>query len=216
MIKEKKLNILFLGPPGSGKGTISSSISEKLSYVTISTGDLFRKTKNKVDPLSIEIQKLMNLGMLISDEITNKLAENAIKELINNNEGLILDGYPRTINQAKYLKNIINVDLVVSFIIDNSVLLKRIVGRQNCLKCKKSYNKFFMPTIIENVCDSCKSPLSSRLDDSEEVLVARISEYNKNTAPLLEYYQNVIFKINAEDNVDSIVEKILEKIYEFN
>jgi adenylate kinase len=216
MIKNKKIKILFLGPPGSGKGTIADLVSEKLKYVTISTGDLFRKTKDQTDPLSIEIQKIMNSGILISDEITNKLAEKAIKETIENDVGLILDGYPRTVNQAEYLKNIINVDLVVSFIIDNSVLIKRIVGRQNCLKCKKSFNKFFMPTIKEDICDYCQSSLSSRLDDKEDVVAARISEYNKNTAPLLEYYEKVIFEINAENSVHSIVKEILEKINEFN
>ncbi len=216
MIKNKKIKILFLGPPGSGKGTIANIVSEKLKYVTISTGDLFRKTKDQTDPLSIEIQKIMNSGILISDEITNKLAEKAIKETIENDDGLILDGYPRTVNQAEYLKNIINVDLVVSFIIDNSVLIKRIVGRQNCLKCKKSFNKFFMPTIKEDICDFCQSSLSSRLDDREDIVAARISEYNKSTAPLLEYYEKVIFEINAENSVDSIVKEILEKINEFN
>ncbi|MGL4950949.1 MAG: adenylate kinase family protein [Mycoplasma sp.] len=209
MIKNKK--IILLGAPGSGKGTLSYKLIEA-GFYHISTGDLFRNKLKEDSEESREIQLLLNRGELIPDSITNKLAKDEIIKSINDNKSFILDGYPRTIDQAKYLDTICEMDYVFYLDVAESVLFKRITGRVTCKQCNKIYNTYFAPPKEDEICDDCKIPLVRRRDDNERSFQFRMNEYNEKTKPLINYYENnkKLVKINSDDSMESILNKVLE------
>ncbi len=210
-------NIIFLGAPGCGKGTQANIITKKLDFVTISTGNLLRNIAKKNDEFSIKVRKILDSGKLVSDEIVTKLIEEFYTQNIDVS-GCILDGYPRNLQQASLLDNILSkyylrVDKVIYFDIDNSILVKRISGRFSCASCGAIYNKFFGSTKQEGVCDICKaSEFVHRADDDEDVVLERLKVYRLDTEPLLNFYKENLVYVKADADVESVTSTILKNI----
>ena len=211
-------NIVFLGAPGSGKGTLAQDLVKELNYKHFSTGDMFRHTAKEDTALGRQIKVLMTTGNLISDDITNQMVEKYIKEAIAKNEHFILDGYPRTKNQAEFLKNIDpTLEFYVIYLdIDWSLAAKRIIGRLSCPNCHAVYNSFFKPPKETNKCDKCGSDLICRKDDHVETAQNRYKVYMQLTQPLIDYYkQNKNFytiKIDENTNVYKQTLEILNQV----
>lgn len=206
----KKKIILLLGLPGSGKGTQAIFLSKSLALPHISTGDIFRKiisTDNSKE--SKILQEYMNLGKLVPSELVN----NIVKKFFFSDEcvrGCILDGYPRSLDQAEYFVNNITEDInVIFFDIDPAIVAKRILGRMNCKICGRLYNNYFDKPEQEGVCDSCGSKEFIVRDDdhNENIILSRIEEYKKETLPLIKYYKNKgkFFTVNAGESKEQVV-----------
>lgn len=198
------MNIIFLGAPGSGKGTQASLLSSNLLIESISTGDLLRKEVDKNSPTGILAKEQMESGSLVSDEIVI----NIIKEKIitkSCEKGFILDGFPRNINQALKLEQMLDdcnkkINKVFNFEVEEDVLIKRIAGRYTCKKCGTVYNRYFKPTSKDGECDNCGSnELENRVDDNEETVKKRLTVYKESSFPLIEYYKKkyLLVSINA-------------------
>jgi len=183
------LYIVLLGPPGSGKGTQGKILAEKFGLAHLSTGDLFRKIlENTEHPLYSHVL-VVKEGKLVSDEVVNLVVENGLKSP-EYNDGVVLDGFPRTVAQAEALDRILalmgkKVDLVVDFDVTTDVLLKRLLGRIICPTCKKIYHEGQKLTH----CTECEVPLIKREDDNEVTIKKRFEEYKVKTAPLQDYYK---------------------------
>ncbi len=202
------MNIILLAPPAAGKGTEAQILTKEYSIPQISTGDLLRGATEKGDALSNEIKSIMEQGKLVSDEIIIELIKNRINEDDCKN-GYILDGFPRTINQAeKYdemLEEINNkIDYVFAIDIDKSIASSRISGRRTCPNCNRIYNinSDKLKPKCENLCDDCNIELKHRKDDNAETYEKRYNSYLEETAPLIKYYEkkNILYHING--NVD--------------
>ena len=202
----KRPNIIFLGAPGSGKGTVAKKLAEKYGYLHLSTGDLFRETLKLDTPLANQIREYIKQGKLVPDEVTNNMMKQYIVNAINNNKCFLLDGYPRTIDQAEFLKTICDIDLVIYLNISEELATKRIIGRRSCPKCGEIYNIYFKKPIKDNNCDKCNTPLLQRKDDNEVVVKTRFQTYQSSTSPLINYYQqqNKLSAIEVNDNTSDI------------
>jgi adenylate kinase len=206
-------NVVFIGPPGCGKGTQASALIEQYGYIKVSTGDLLRDIAKRNDTFGSKIKSLLERGILVSDEIVNDLISNFYREN-KDKEGVIFDGYPRSISQAKSLDLMLNhynaaIDVVFYFDIAEEFLVKRITGRYTCTNCGAIYNQFFSNTKVQGECDMCHSKsFNRRTDDTEVVIKERLKIYNESTAPLLEYYKDKITKIDAAQSVE-LVSKII-------
>jgi len=207
------VNIILFGPPGSGKGTQADKLVENLNLYKVSTGDLLRDEINNKTVLGDKIKILIDKGNFVSDEIINDLIINIIssKKLSNR---LIFDGYPRNINQAKNLDEMLikykqKISFVLSLRVENDIVLKRILGRQVCSKCGMVFNKFFYPSNKNN--HKCESQyLKIRPDDTEDTIMKRLNTYSKVTFPLINYYQkqDLVKEIDGNGKIDQIHEEI--------
>jgi len=207
------VNIILFGPPGSGKGTQADKLVENLNLYKVSTGDLLRDEINNKTVLGGKIKILIDKGNFVSDEIINDLIINIIsnKKLSN---CLIFDGYPRNINQAKNLDEMLikykqKISCVLSLRVENDILLKRILGRQVCSKCGIVFNKFFNPANTNN--HECESQyLKTRADDTQDTIMKRLNTYSKVTLPLIQYYQkqDLVKEIDGNGKIDQIHEEI--------
>lgn len=189
--------IIMLGAQGTGKGTVAGLISKEIGIPQISTGDIFRKNITEKTPLGIEADKYISKGNLVPDEITVPMVENVLSSEEAKN-GAILDGFPRTMEQAEKLDEILEkkgkkVDLVINLVTPKEELIDRMLTRRVCTnqECKTIYNIKLHPPIKEGICDKCGSPLKQREDDSDpEAIKRRLEIYEEKTSSLVEYYQN--------------------------
>ena len=189
-------NIIFLAPPADGKGTLSEMLVEKYGYGHISTGDLLREEiKNKTE-IGKQAESLMKEGKFVSDEVIIELISNRITKSDCEN-GYILDGFPRTLNQALKYDELLDrlgkeLGVVIYINIDKEVAMKRACSRITCPKCGRIYNKYSneMKPKKDGMCDDCNVPLTQRADDSEETFIKRFDEYVNKTMPLYDYYKN--------------------------
>ncbi len=187
-----KKNIILMGPPGAGKGTLAKQLKEELNLVHISTGDMFRDAIKAQTELGKLAQKYINDGHLVPDEVTIGL----VKERLSQPDceaGFLLDGFPRTLPQAEALSEIAKeisrpIEVVINLDCDNDELVRRISGRRVCKNCGAPYHIITMKPKVEGVCDLCGGPLYQRKDDNEEALKVRLSHYVSETKPLLDYY----------------------------
>jgi adenylate kinase len=212
-------NYIFIGPPGSGKGTQSALLSKEFSIPQISTGDALRAEVSNETPVGVEAKSYIELGNLVPDNVVTKIIENRIsKEDCKN--GFILDGFPRNLFQANILEEMfskknISISKVIDFKIDDETLIKRISGRYTCAKCNAVYNKFFKNTKAEGVCDTCGSTdFISRKDDNEETVKNRVEVYNKETASLIQFYdkKNLLVSIDGLKKPTLVFKQILQSI----
>lgn len=212
------MKIIFLGAPGSGKGTQAKEVITKLNIPHISTGDIFRKAINEGTEAGKIAKTYIDQGILCPDDITLKIVEDRIKEDDCKN-GFLFDGFPRTIAQAEGLDNLFTklntkVDKVIYLEVDEEVLVERVVGREVCPSCGASFHETLNPSKIAHVCDFCSSTLVKRKDDNEETLRVRYATYMKQTAPLIDYYkdQGNLVTINAMNDIEKVTNDILEAL----
>lgn len=213
------MNLLIMGAPGSGKGTFSSRLKEEYGLKHISTGDIFRANiKNKTE-LGMKAKSYMDEGHLVPDEIVNGMVVETLKSLPSDGAGYLLDGYPRTLAQARAFDALTGgsdqaMDVVLYMDVPQDVLTKRITGRRTCPGCGEIYNIYYKPAKVEGECDHCHSPLTQRADDNEESLKTRLDDYNALTKPVIDYYsdQDKVRVIHAEKTFDEIWEEITEAL----
>lgn len=206
---------ILLGPPGAGKGTYSQKLIEFYKIPQISTGDILRAAVKEGTELGMQAKDYMDKGLLVPDEIIVGIIEERIKEQDCKN-GFLLDGFPRTVNQADSLefifnKNKLQLNGVVDFTVQEDVLYKRLIGRRLCKNCGANFNIYTLPPQKEGVCDKCGGELYQRDDDKEEVIAKRLAVYKSQTEPLIEYYKKrgVLKNIDASNGtIEEIVEKI--------
>ena len=216
-----KKELIFLGPPACGKGTQTNRLSEYLGFPHVDTGSLLRAEIAKESEEGKIAKSFIDKGQLVPPELVGRIIANRLAQEDCRN-GYVLDGYPRSLEQAVMLDKInaeINKDEKVSFKaiyfdIDTQILIDRIVARQSCPKCGEIYNKKFKPSKVENICDRCGTELKTRADDNEETARARFDTYFRETAPLVEFYEKkgVLYKIDANGSIDEVWERLLKVI----
>lgn len=182
------MNLVFLGPPGAGKGTIAKVAKEALGVPHISTGDLFRANIKNETELGKRVKEILASGGLVPDEITIKMVENRLSES-DCEMGYILDGFPRTIPQAEALSKMSNVEGVINFVLSEEEIIKRLSGRRMCPSTGRTYHILFNPPKVEGIDDETGEPLIQRDDDKPEAIRHRLELYNEATAPLIDYYK---------------------------
>ena len=204
------LNIIFLGMPGSGKGTQAELLVEKLNIPIVSTGNCFRKNIKDETELGLKVKDILAKGDLVPDEITFEMLKKEI-ESTDISDGLILDGYPRSIRQAELLEEILNIDIVLNIELSEDQVLLRIGGRRTC-KCGETYHIKFNPPKQENICDKCGQELYIRDDAQEEAIKNRLKVYNEQTSPLIDFYKEQIINIDGNPPIPEVTEEIAKKL----
>lgn len=206
-----ELNILIMGGPGAGKGTMSAKIVEKYNVCHISTGDIFRSEIGNQTELGMMAKSYMDKGLLVPDEVTNQMVKSYLENLEDKKNGFLLDGYPRTIDQAKAFDALsegsdLAIDTVIAMELDFSVLSGRITGRRLCRNCGEIYHMVTKPPKQEGVCDNCGGELYQRKDDTEESLKVRLDEYSRQTKPVLDFYEKkgLVKHINADQPIEKV------------
>lgn len=185
------MNLIILGPPGSGKGTYASRLQSKLHIPAIATGDILREIVKEKMMLGRKVKEYMTKGELVPDNIViNVLKERLAKDDCKN--GFILDGYPRTIKQAKILDNFAKIDAVILLLVPEWIIIERLSTRRICKNCGEVYNVRFLKPKIEGICDKCNGELYQRIDDTPKVIKERLKVYERQTQPLLEYYEDEV------------------------
>ncbi|MEK7721032.1 MAG: adenylate kinase [Elusimicrobiota bacterium] len=186
------MNIILLGPPGSGKGTQAKVLSQKLGMFHVSTGDIFRGELSRKTPLGLEVSGYLSAGRLVPDRLVLEVLK---ARLTAETRGLLFDGFPRTVDQAEGLDNWFcargqSIDAVVFFKVAEEEVARRLGARRTCSGCGRIYNAITNPPARENSCDTCGKPLMLREDDKPEVVARRIQVYKDQTEPLLAYYRS--------------------------
>lgn len=212
------MRIVFLGAPGSGKGTISSVMSDELQIAHISTGDLFRKHLAEKTELGVLAERYMSEGKLVPDDVTVGMVNVRLQEDDARN-GFIFDGFPRTLGQAEALDRMLaelglTLDAVVDLVVPEEELFRRITTRRVCKQCGQIYNVLTMPTKVEGVCDVCGGEVIQRADDNEETLRKRLDVYYAQTEPLIAYYrdQGLLLSFDNVNKEGSGVSEVLSLI----
>ena len=202
------MNLIFLGPPGAGKGTIAAIVKNAYKIPHISTGDLFRANIKNETELGKMVKEILASGNLVPDEVTIKMVENRLSES-DAKSGYILDGFPRTIAQADALSQMSEVDHVINFVIDRETILKRLSGRRVCKSTGRTYHILYNPPKVEGIDDETGEPLIQRDDDKEEAILNRLDVYEKSTAPLINYYKEkgLLIDLDASKSPEEIFEE---------
>jgi len=211
------VNLVFLGPPGAGKGTQSSYIINDYKVVQISTGDILRSAVKEGTELGKMAKKYMDEGKLVPDDVIIGIVRERLKQDDCKN-GFILDGFPRTIPQAvsldAMLKDDLNISLthIISLEVDDNLIMERLTGRRTCKGCGKVYHIKYNPPKKEGVCDDCGGELYQRDDDKEETIAKRLKVYHEQTSALKDYYKNSgkLYVVDGVGEVDDIYRKIKE------
>lgn len=212
MIENLKLNLVFMGPPGVGKGTIAAVVAQKYNLVHLSTGNIFREEIKKQSVLGLKVAQIVESGGYVTDDITNEIVKNKLLELQNEDKKVILDGYPRTIAQVNFLDTIEGFNYeVVELYADPELIFERLSGRRQCPNCKNSFHIKFMPSEKGEICDQCSTPLITRKDDQPESIKKRSQVYLQETKPLLSHYEKVN-KLHRFDS-SSTPENVADEIY---
>ena len=205
------MNIILFGAPGAGKGTQAQELTKKYEIPQISTGDILRAAIANKTPLGLEAKKLMDEGKLVSDDIVNGLVEARLQEA-DCEKGFILDGFPRTVAQAEALDGILEkfnkkIEKVIALDVSDDEIIERITGRRVSKKTGKIYHIKYNPPVDENPED-----LEQRADDNEETVVKRLEVYNKQTAPVLDYYkkQGKVYTVDGTKKLEEITKDIIE------
>ncbi len=203
-----------MGPPGSGKGTHAPKVKQEFELVHLSTGDMLRDAVSKQTKLGLEAKALMESGKLVGDQLVADIVSEALLQP-SCRKGFILDGFPRTVDQARLLDDFLNkdhhnaaIDCVINLKVDDELLVKRITGRLIHPPSGRSYNIYFNPPKTEGLDDVTGEPLVKRGDDTEEKLRTRLAEFHEKTQPVLAHYGAKVIDIPAEDDMNAITERI--------
>jgi len=210
------MNIVFLGPPGAGKGTQAKRIAEKYGIPQVSTGDMFREHLSKGTELGQKAKEYMEKGQLVPDEIVLGMVEERLKQS-DCEKGFILDGFPRTIPQAEALGQLLDkmgkkIDYAICIDVPDEEPVKRLTGRRTCKKCGMMYHVIFKPPKEEGKCDVCGGELYQRADDNEETVRNRLKVYHEQTEPIIQFYEKkgVLHRIDGIGSIDEIFERIVK------
>ena len=205
------MNLLIIGAPGAGKGTMSDKLIDRYNLIHVSTGDMLRAAVKAGTPVGLKAQEYMNKGALVPDEVIHDIiVERLSQDDIDN--GFLFDGYPRTLAQAEDLDAILEevgkkIDGVINLDIDDEILIKRITGRRLCPTCGEIFNIYFKAPAKEGICDKCGAELIQRKDDNLDSLTVRLQEYHNNTQPVIEYYD----KAGLVKNIDAT--KVIDEVF---
>ena len=210
------MNLILLGAPGSGKGTLAKLLSSELGMPHISPGDILREEVKQGNPLGKIAKPFMEKGELVPDQVILKMMEKRIGQP-DCGQGFILDGFPRTIVQTERLDQMLSdsnrsIDFALKFEVSDQCALKRLGGRRICSVCGADFNLYTRPPQKRNVCDICGGKLFQRPDDKEEVISKRLKVYREQTLPIEKYYnhQGKLIRINSEPNPDVVLKEILK------
>lgn len=210
--------LVFLGPPGAGKGTQAELLSQKLKVAHLASGDLFRQAAEAGTPLGLLAKSYMEKGALVPDEVTIKM----VLERLNSSDchwGCVFDGFPRTLEQAKALDEALagtgkTIDKVIYIKVSEEELLKRLSGRWLCRHCQAPYHLISSPPKIAGKCDKCGGELYQRPDDTEQTTKERLKVYFAQTLPLLNYYQNQgkLLEVKGDAEIEKVAQAVLEAL----
>jgi len=207
------MKICLLGPPASGKGTQASKISEYLGIAHISTGDIFRENISMNTELGKIVKKYLDNGALVPDEIVTRVVVDKLDKG-DYTKGFVLDGFPRTIPQAKSFQRHYKFDQVILIEVDDETVMKRISGRRICLNCGAVYNIYFNPPKYNDRCDLCGQQLITRKDDTPEAIKRRLRDYKEKTKPIIEFYdkQNILRRVDGLKAPEKVFDDIISII----
>lgn len=212
------MQMLIMGPPGAGKGTQAAEIVKRCGIPQISTGEMFRSAVVEGTELGKKAKSSMESGGLVPDEVTIGIVRERLKKS-DCEDGFLLDGFPRTVEQAKALEKILQeqgkeITLVINIVVPAEELVERAVGRRICRKCGATYHVKNKPARVAGKCDECGGELYQRADDSAETMAARLETYEKNTRPLVEYYKarGKYFEVDGNRGIGEVTAEILKKL----
>jgi adenylate kinase len=206
-----ELNAIIFGAPGSGKGTYASRLKLRLGVDVIAMGDIFRENLKADTPLGKKVKSYVEKGLLVPDDIVIDVLKQRLKE-VPKGKGFILDGYPRTIDQAETLEGIAKINVILLQIVPDWIIIERLSSRRICKSCGAVYNLRFLKPKVEGVCDKCGVSLYQRSDDTPKVIKRRLQVYQEQTSPLLQHYKekNVPFIISSIKALDTLPETVIE------
>ncbi len=212
------MRLILLGPPGAGKGTQASSIVAEYGITHISTGDIFRHNIKNETELGKKVKSYLDKGQLVPDELTIDLVWDRLSK-DDCKKGFLLDGFPRTINQAEALQKGLEerglkLDKVINIDVDKNILVKRLSGRRVCKNCGETYHIDNKPTLKDGVCDKCSGEVIQRADDNEKTVLDRIEVYEKQTFPLIDFYKNLglILTVDGTLSIEYVFSQIKESL----
>ena len=205
-----KAKVVLLGPPGCGKGTQAEKMGDDLGYVKLSTGDMLREAVRNQTELGLKAKTYMDAGALVPNDLIIGL----MKEKIEGLDKIILDGFPRTVEQADALAEQLDVDLALNLDVDDEELISRLTKRRSCPQCNAVYHLVSKPPMKEGICDKCGSELYQRDDDTEATVSNRLKVYRENTMPLIDYYadKGTLVTIKGIGTIDEIFAKVKETV----
>jgi len=211
------LRAIIFGPPGSGKGTYASRLQAKLDVDVVAMGDIFREIMKEDSELGTKVKGFVEKGLLVPDEVVIEVLNERLAK-ISRNRGFILDGFPRTIEQAEALDKITAIDVIILLTVPDWIIVERLSTRRICKNCGAVYNVRYLKPKVEGICDKCGGPLYQRSDDTAEVIKERIRVYEKQTQPILQHYKKkkiklIEFKTESLDMPPEIaVENIIKEL----
>jgi adenylate kinase len=207
------MNLILIGPQGSGKGTQAELLNEKLNIPIISVGRLLRRQIRKETDLGKKIEKYVTKGDLVPNKITNQVVKHELGKL-KYKKGAIFDGYPRDLGQTIFLERLIKIDYLILIKISKAETIKRLSGRRVCLSCGENYHILYKKPQNDMICDECGKKLIRRKDDNPAAIKARLKIYNQETKPIIDYFdkQGKVIKINGEQTIKRVLKDILKAL----
>ena len=208
------MKLVIFGPPGSGKGTYASRLKSKLNIATISTGDIFREAVKQGTELGKKVKEYLDSGQLVPDETVIEAVRNRIAKP-DCEKGFILDGFPRTVEQAKALETAVKIDAVINLLVSEEIIIERLSNRRTCKNCGEIYNLKTLKPKKEGICDKCGGPLIQRKDDTISVIKERFQVFEKQTRPLIKHYKNKTPLVNIACNrlpPENVIEQIIREL----
>ncbi|MCL2475889.1 adenylate kinase [Candidatus Bathycorpusculum sp.] len=209
------MKAIIFGAPGAGKGTYSSRLQNQLGVEVIAMGDIFRESVKQNSELGKKVKSYVEQGALVPDDVVVEVLKDRLSK-IPADKGFLLDGFPRTIEQAKTLEGIAKIDVILQLDVPDEIIIERLSSRRICKNCNAVYNIRFLKPKVEGICDKCGGELYQRNDDNIEVIKHRLNIYKTQTAPLIVYYRekNIPFVVSVTKSLDSPPEPMVAKMLE--
>lgn len=206
-----KLNAIIFGAPGAGKGTYSTRMQNQLGVDVIAMGDIFRESVKQNTELGKKVKSYVEKGALVPDAVVVEVLKDRLSK-VPKGKGFLLDGFPRTVDQADTLEKIAKIDVILQLDVPDKIIIERLTSRRLCKNCGAVYNIRFLKPKKEGVCDKCSGPLYQRADDNEEVIKNRLQVYKTQTEPLIAYYKKkkMPFIVNVTKTIDQPPEPMVE------